>query len=76
MTRQATKTVLANMTAETVLFTTAGNQLALDTLQVEMGALKAILPGLTARQTHTPAARTDPQTAEAETEAMFDNMPV
>jgi hypothetical protein len=76
MTRQATKTAMADVAAETTYFATAGKQLALDTLLVEMGALKALLPGLTALQANTQGSGIDHRVTDAEQEAMFDNMPV
>jgi hypothetical protein len=76
MTRNATKTVVADVAAETTFLAAAGQQMALDTLRVEIGAIKAMLPGLTAAQANTLPSDADRLAREAALEAMFDNMPV
>jgi hypothetical protein len=76
MTRTANKTVVADVAGETTFLATAGQQMALDTLRVEIGAIKAMLPGLTASQANTLPSDADRRAREAALEAMFDNMPI
>ena len=74
MTKTATKAVVSTAATETNYLAAAGQQMALDALRIEIGALKALVPGLTASLANTPAA--DRRARDAEREAMFDNMPV
>ncbi len=76
MTRKATKTVMSDVAGETTFLAAAGQQMALDTLRVEIGALKAMLPGLTASQANSLPSDAIRRAREAELEAMFDNMPL
>ncbi len=74
MTKSATKAVVSTATTETTYLAAAGQQMALDALRIEISAIAAMVPGLTASLANTPA--TDRQTRDAELEAMFDNMPL
>jgi hypothetical protein len=76
MTKTATKSVMPDTAAETTFLASAGQQMALDALRIEIGAIKAMLPGLTASQANALASDADRRRHDAALEAMFDNMPV
>jgi hypothetical protein len=76
MTKTATNTVMSDVAAETTFLATTGQQMALDTLLVEIGAMKALLPGLTAAQANILPSDAERRARDAALEAMFDNMPV
>ena len=76
MTKTAKSAVKSDAVAERNFLAAAGQQMALDTLRIEIGAIKAMMPGLTASQANTLARDADRRARDAEIEAMFDNMPV
>lgn len=55
---------------------TAGQQILLDALNVEMGALKAILPGTAPDPENARSSAAARRDHDAALDAMFDNMPV
>jgi hypothetical protein len=55
---------------------TASQQMMLDALMAEMGALKAILPGHGTHEEDGGASDAARRAREADHDAMFDNMPV
>lgn len=67
-----TNTLATDLSADPNQLAIAGQQIMLDTLRAEVGALQALLPGL--HHTYVPAESTA-RNADAPDD-MFDNMPV
>lgn len=61
---------------ETRMLATAGQQMLLDAMMVEMGALKAMLPGLAPSRSDGQTPADLRRAADAAQDEMFDNMPV
>jgi hypothetical protein len=79
MTRQAKKTVLsdmADMAAETTYLAATAQQVMFDALRMELGAIEALVPRVTAAAANRSPSYAARRAVEAECEAMFDNMPV
>ncbi len=76
MTKKSTHTALADLAGETVYLAGAGQRAVLDALRAEMGALKALMPGMTAPRVDTAPGDASRRATEATVEDTFDNMPI